>query len=260
MANGSTDLYYNSLPNPEKKRYEAKLELIFKKQYYSRPYTREKLRAYKSLEEYNYYINGYIQTVLYFCYESNPTVCVLKAKVRASQRATVLHLTWVAVNKRYGRIITGTVPLRESHNIDEEINSADAKYASTSTNSPREVCPNNSVDEKADIQELCNRKFDSIRVTEYQAKNLSELTKEQAESDLWMQHRVGRITQSKMHQDMKCKRKQYPMSLVKSIMQYDTVNPNIPALKWGKDNEDIARQQYSSMMEQSHTNFVMSYH
>uniref|UniRef100_A0A1X7UDI0 SWIM-type domain-containing protein n=1 Tax=Amphimedon queenslandica TaxID=400682 RepID=A0A1X7UDI0_AMPQE len=331
MVTGSTDLYYNSLPIAKKKQYEAKLELISKKK---QPYTREKLQAYKSLEAYSYYINGYVQTVLYFCYESNPSVCVVKAKVHASQKATVLHLAWVAVNKRDGRIITGhckcmagcgevcchiaaivfqveayirlkiadtnassvidinfekpakrfrkegrnssltvseiedysatisrndllqalhgafpnavifsvvsglstsdcsTVPLRKSHNIDEEINSADSDVEDLVVDLPPLLSNLFHFNVKeADIQELCNRKFDSIRVTEDQAKNLSELTKEQAESHLWMQHRVGRITASKMHQVMKCKRKQYPMSLVKSIMQYDTVNPNIPAQK-----------------------------
>ena len=108
------------------------------------------------------------------------------------------------------------------------------------------------------LQEVCDTKFESIIVTETQAKNLAELTKGQGESDLWMQHRKGRITASKMHSVVKCKRKQYPMSIVKSIMQYHTVNPNIPALKWGRENEDVARQQYTSTMEQAHTNFVMS--
>lgn len=30
------------------------------------PYTKEKLKAYKSLEAYNYFYNGYVRTVYYY--------------------------------------------------------------------------------------------------------------------------------------------------------------------------------------------------
>ena len=103
------------------------------------------------------------------------------------------------------------------------------------------------------LQEVYTATFESIKITETQAKNLAEMTKEQAESDIWMEHRKGRITASKMHSVIKCKRK---LSIVKSIMQY--TNINIPALQWGKDNEVVARRQYVSMMEQMHKNFLMS--
>ena len=107
------------------------------------------------------------------------------------------------------------------------------------------------------LQEAYTAAFKSIKITETQAMNLAESTKEQAESDIWMEHRKGRITASKMHSVIKCKRKQYPLSIVKSIMQYHN-NINIPALQWGRNNEDVARRQYVSMMEQTHIIFLMS--
>uniref|UniRef100_A0A1X7VAJ5 SWIM-type domain-containing protein n=1 Tax=Amphimedon queenslandica TaxID=400682 RepID=A0A1X7VAJ5_AMPQE len=71
------------------------------------PYTKEKMKAYNSLDAYNFYINGWVQTVFLFSFPSNPDVCVLKAKVRPSQRTTNFHQTWTAVKKEDGTILTG---------------------------------------------------------------------------------------------------------------------------------------------------------
>ena len=48
--------------------------------------------------------SGWIQTVLLYDVGSN---CLLKAKVRASQRMTTYHQAWVCVVKRTGSVITG---------------------------------------------------------------------------------------------------------------------------------------------------------
>ena len=97
--------------------------------------------------------------------------------------------------------------------------------------------------------DVCSTTFQSLTVTEIQAKNLAEATKQQAKSDVWMNHRKGRITASHMHNILKYKGKRYPTSIVKSIMQYYSVNPNVPALKWGKEHEEVARHQYISLMK-----------
>ena len=67
-------------------------------------YTKEKLKAYKSLEAYNYFFNGYVRTVL-FC------LCgdfgVLKAKVNPSQRsAENCQEAWVALSMSDGSVKT----------------------------------------------------------------------------------------------------------------------------------------------------------
>ena len=46
------------------------------------------------------------------------------------------------------------------------------------------------------------------------------------------------------------------MSLVKSIMQYTSVNPNIPSLKWGCLNEVSAKQEYVQLMKNDDQNFL----
>lgn len=67
-------------------------------------YTKEKLKAYKSLEAYNYFFNGYVRSVL-FC------LCgdfgVLKAKVNPSQRsAENCQEAWVALSMNDGSVKT----------------------------------------------------------------------------------------------------------------------------------------------------------
>ena len=60
-------------------------------------YTKESLKAYKSLEAYNYFYNGYVQTVHH--YTLTQGICVLKARVNPSQKAPDKgHLAWIVVN------------------------------------------------------------------------------------------------------------------------------------------------------------------
>ena len=51
-------------------------------------FTKEKLKAYKSFEAYNYYRSGHVQTVYYHSINSN--LCILKRKVNTSQRSPSL--------------------------------------------------------------------------------------------------------------------------------------------------------------------------
>lgn len=67
-------------------------------------YTQEKLKAYKSLDAFNYYINGYVRTVYHL---SRGGHSVLKAKVNPSQKtADKTHEAWVLVEK-IGTVLTG---------------------------------------------------------------------------------------------------------------------------------------------------------
>ncbi len=67
------------------------------------PYTKESLKAFKSLEAYNYFYNGYVRTVyLYF----DNDVYIFKARVNPSQKAADHnHEAWVAIQPN-GTIIT----------------------------------------------------------------------------------------------------------------------------------------------------------
>ena len=54
------------------------------------------------------------------------------------------------------------------------------------------------------LNDICTATFETIVVTEMQAKNLYEATMEQADSTLWMEQRKGRITASKAHSVLRC--------------------------------------------------------
>ena len=61
------------------------------------PFTKENLKASKSLKAYNYFCNSYVHTM--YCFRSGQ-VFALKAKVNPSQRSgDKPHESWVAVNK-----------------------------------------------------------------------------------------------------------------------------------------------------------------
>ena len=127
--------YFGSLSQAAKKRYQKKLQLVglstcpyelppqaWKDDVTQWPkiefpdivlylidtpgeFTREKLKAYKSLEAYNYYVSGWVGTCV--VHTISEVFCLLKAEVRPSQRVSnVSHRPWVAVRRRDGCIST----------------------------------------------------------------------------------------------------------------------------------------------------------
>ena len=94
-------------------------------------------------------------------------------------------------------------------------------------------------------------------ISDDEARFLETATKGQSSSCLWFDHRVGRITTSVMGKVVMCAERKFPTSLVNSIMQYQTINPNIPALRWGRQNEDKAKNNYYRDMVRTHGDFEM---
>ena len=48
-------------------------------------FTKESLKAYKSLEAYNFFISGHVQDVYYHSLEGNKEFCFIKTKVNKSE-------------------------------------------------------------------------------------------------------------------------------------------------------------------------------
>ena len=102
------------------------------------------------------------------------------------------------------------------------------------------------------LSQLVSEMFQKISVSEEEAKFLEFSTKRQTSTDVWFQYRKGLITASHFHEVLHHRWVSYPTSILKSIMQYQLPNPNIPALKWGRDKEDNAIREYMSQNEPKH--------
>ena len=91
------------------------------------------------------------------------------------------------------------------------------------------------------------------QASEQQILKLSIDTKAQRHSPLWFAQRRGRITSSNIYKIMNlgisCN------STVNQILQNSNELSAIPSIKWGIDNEEIAKTQYCSFMSQNHENF-----
>jgi len=71
-------------------------------------YTKESLKAYKSLEAYNYFASGHVRKVYYYESSSRSKYVVFKASVNPSQKSPIdPHETWVIVRKKDGQILSG---------------------------------------------------------------------------------------------------------------------------------------------------------
>ena len=69
-------------------------------------FIREKLKAFKSLEAYNYFFNGHVRTVLCYLGEFSKYI-ILTAKVNPSQKAAEqAHQAWVVLCRDNGSVKT----------------------------------------------------------------------------------------------------------------------------------------------------------
>ena len=95
------------------------------------------------------------------------------------------------------------------------------------------------------------------RISKQQINVLEEHTRNQSISELWHRHREGRITASMVHDVVHRLPTTDPSNTVCRILGYNNHNlSNVPAIKYGLDNESFARDWYSDEMELVHDNFT----
>ncbi len=102
----------------------------------------------------------------------------------------------------------------------------------------------------------CEGVFHSITVTKDEADYLAQATILQSRSLLWFEHRKGRITSSHFGSVFHTCLDSPSKTLISSILQEKPV-PDIPALRWGRENEPLARQQYIAAVSDEHTFFEL---
>lgn len=94
-----------------------------------------------------------------------------------------------------------------------------------------------------------------IEIRQDEAGYLEESTKLQAQSHLWFEHRIGRITSSKFFQVSRASLNPPPRSLVKDIMERHRSPSCVPALQWGITNERTAQEEFVQLASKQHGNF-----
>lgn len=90
--------------------------------------------------------------------------------------------------------------------------------------------------------------FSKISVTEEEARNSGEITREQANCRQWFHFRSGRITASRAKRVCQTTVASPSKSLIKDICFPIGKKFSLKATEWGCDHEKKARYQYSSLM------------
>lgn len=106
-----------------------------------------------------------------------------------------------------------------------------------------------------ELRDKCEASYGKIRssYTASKVEFLEDVTKEQIKCTTWNMHRVGRITGSTFHKVVTCK--DSFQTVVKQLMQYDSKDLTVPAVMWGRQMEETARQCYLAQMTNTHINF-----
>ena len=318
------------------------------------PYTKEQLRAYKSLDAYNFINNGWIDKIHVMPILSRTDSFLVRARVRHSQRLSATPLQpWVGVEK-VGVVICGhcdcmaglgeacshlaailfaleantrikksmsctslpcawvpptfqsvpystiaeidfkqkRTPEEDSHDSKQSLSSQtmeptetelQALYSSLSSAGKPAVLsitrgfasayiplyekgvlpvPLSELYKEeymgltyTDLLEKCEEAFETVTVTNAQAKNVEENTRKQYLSKKWFQQRAGRVTASKLKQAVRTSLDRPSHSLIKAICYPESSQFHSKATSWGCEHEKDAREKYITLMGKRHNDF-----
>ena len=84
---------------------------------------------------------------------------------------------------------------------------------------------------------------------------MEESTRLQAQSLLWYEHRIGRITASRFFEVSRVSLNPPPTSLVRCTMKRNCDYSFVPSIQWGIANKDTARKAFVQVSGEEHNNF-----
>ena len=151
-------------------------------------------------------------------------------------------------------VLLSTVPRYADHFIstpDEEPN-LPPLLSSLYSDKYRELSP-------LDLEAKCQEVFPTLTVTKSEALYLEHATRKQNGCLEWFDHRVGRITASTAYAVVHTRTDFPSKSLIKQICStHYNQAVMVPALEWGRNNEDVARKAYKERQTASHSGFSCS--
>ena len=110
----------------------------------------------------------------------------------------------------------------------------------------------------SDLLGVCDSVFESLKVSDVQAKNIELSTRDQAQSKTWFRFRAGCVTASKFKAAAHTDLTQPSQSLLKSICYPESYKFSNKATKWGCKHEKTAREAYFHKAVQSHLNLTIT--
>ena len=139
-----------------------------------------------------------------------------------------------------------------------------AEYSETSANSVTIPAPLTALHKDLyynmandELEKEAEKLFCDLSISEQEAEALVDATIMQQASAQWREQRNGRLIGSIFHDIYVRKRSTGPESLIKRVMGYEQSDLNhVPAIKWGVENECVARQLYTNVMSTKHDNFA----
>jgi hypothetical protein len=104
----------------------------------------------------------------------------------------------------------------------------------------------------------CEEVFESLTITNEQARNIEASTRDQAQSKTWFRYRAGRVTASKFKAAAHTDLSQPSQYLIKSICYPESYRFSNKATRWGCEHEKTAREAYFHKVASNHLNLTIN--
>ena len=98
-----------------------------------------------------------------------------------------------------------------------------------------------------DLSSIAKHLYFTLTLTDQECSVIEKLTRSQRESKRWFEYREGRLTASSFHSIYTLQKQTNPENLVQRILSAKDIS-HIPAVQWGINNENTARQEYIQKM------------